>query len=88
MEQLGLGRTPVREALRTLARERLVDVYPRRGMFISPVDVGDLAGLSEVRLTLESHAARLAAERASGAERAETETLLADLDESSAYDAL
>ena len=50
MEQLGLGRTPVREALRDLARERLVEVYPRRGMFVSGVDVGDIAGLSEVRL--------------------------------------
>jgi DNA-binding GntR family transcriptional regulator len=79
MEQLDLGRTPVREALRTLARERLVDVYPRRGMFVSPVDVGDLAGLSEVRMTLEPHAARLAAERATDAERAELDDLLAEL---------
>jgi DNA-binding GntR family transcriptional regulator len=85
MEQLGLGRTPVREALRTLARERLVVVYPRRGMFVSPVDVGDLAGLSEVRLTLESHAARLAAERATDAERAGTDALLAELDISAAH---
>ena len=80
MAELGVGRTPVREALRTLARESLVDVYPRRGMFVSPVDVGDLAGLSEVRTTLESHAARLAAERATDAERAETDALLAELD--------
>lgn len=80
MERLGLGRTPVREALRTLARERLVDVYPRRGMFVSGVDVRDLAGLSEVRLTLESHAARLAAERASAADRAEIGRLLEELE--------
>ncbi len=86
MEQLGLGRTPVREALRALARERLVDVYPRRGMFVSPVDVGDLAGLSEVRMTLESRAARLAAERATDAERAETTNLLEDLNGSAAHD--
>ncbi len=86
MERLGLGRTPVREALRTLARERLVDVYPRRGMFVSPVDVGDLTGLSEVRVTLESHAARLAAERATDPERAETDALLAELDGSTAHD--
>lgn len=86
MEQLGLGRTPVREALRALARERLVDVYPRRGMFVSPVDVGDLAGLSEVRVTLEGRAARLAAERATDAERTETGALLAELDVSSAHD--
>lgn len=80
MEQLGLGRTPVREALRALARECLVDVYPRRGMFVSGVDVRDLAGLSEVRLTLESHAARLAAERANAADRAEIGRLLEELE--------
>ena len=81
MEQLGLGRTPVREALRALARERLVEVYPRRGMFVSGVDVGDLAGLSAVRVVLESHAARLAAERATVVDRAETEALLDELEE-------
>jgi DNA-binding GntR family transcriptional regulator len=80
-ERLGLGRTPVREALRALARERLVEVYPRRGMFVSGVDVRDLAGLSEVRLALEGHAARLAAERATDADRAEIELLLEELDE-------
>lgn len=81
MEQLGLGRTPVREALRALARERLVDVYPRRGMFVSGVNVQDLAGLSEVRLTLEGRAARLAAERATAADRAKIELLLDEIDE-------
>ena len=81
MEQLGLGRTPVREALRALARERLVDVYPRRGMFVSGVNVEDLAGLSEVRLTLEGRAARLAAERATAADRAKIELLLDEIDQ-------
>ena len=80
MERLGVGRTPVREALRTLARECLVEVYPRRGMFVSGVDVGDLAGLSEVRAALESHAARLAAERANGDDRATIAALLAEID--------
>jgi DNA-binding GntR family transcriptional regulator len=79
MERLGMGRTPVREALRTLARECLVEVYPRRGMFVSGVDVGDLAGLSEVRAALESHAARLAAERANGDDRAAIAALLSEL---------
>ena len=79
MERLGLGRTPVREALRALARERLVEVYPRRGMFVSRVDVRDLAGLSEVRNTLEPHAARLAAERATERDRAHIELLLEEL---------
>ena len=62
--RLGIGRTPVREALRRLALERLVEVYPRRGMFVTTVDVRDLARLCEVRAVLEPEAARLAAERA------------------------
>ncbi len=80
MARLGLGRTPIREALRALMRERLVDVYPRRGMFVSGVDVRDLAGLSEVRLALEPVAARLAADRATPADRADCETLLEELE--------
>jgi len=80
MQLLGVGRTPVREALRALARERLVEVYPRRGMFVSSVEVRDLAGLSEVRDTLEPRAARLAAERANEADRARIDALLDELD--------
>ena len=79
MERLGLGRTPVREALRTLAQEKLVEVYPRRGIVVAPVDVGDLASLSEARITLESFAARLAAERANEDDRAVARSLLAEL---------
>ena len=48
MTDLGLGRTPIREALRRLATEDLVAVYPRRGMFVTAVDAGDLAGVTEV----------------------------------------
>ena len=69
MQRLALGRTPVREALRRLAHEQLVEVFPRRGMFVSGVDVRDLARISEVREALEPEAARLAAERATDAER-------------------
>lgn len=79
MARLGLGRTPVREALRALARERLVEVYPRRGVFVSGVDVRDLAALSESRLVLETAVARLAAERATPADREATDALLAEL---------
>jgi DNA-binding GntR family transcriptional regulator len=79
MMRLGVGRTPVREALRTLAQEKLVEVYPRRGMVVSPVEVGDLAALSEARLALESTAARWAAERASAEDRAVARSLLEEL---------
>jgi DNA-binding GntR family transcriptional regulator len=67
-ERLGIGRTPVREALRRLALERLVAVYPRRGMEVTTVDVRDLVRLCEVRAVLEPEAARLAAERATRAD--------------------
>ena len=69
MEELGFGRTPVREALRRLAQEQLVEVFPRRGMFVTNVDVRDLARISEVRESLEPEAARLAADRATEEER-------------------
>jgi DNA-binding GntR family transcriptional regulator len=79
-ERLGIGRTPVREALRRLAQERLVEVFPRRGMFVTKVDVRDLARLCEVRVALEPEAARLAAERATQADLAELRAVLAELD--------
>jgi DNA-binding GntR family transcriptional regulator len=84
--QLGIGRTPVREALRRLAQEGLVEVYPRRGMFVTDVDVRKLALVSEVRAALEPEAARLAAERATDAERAELRELLDELDAAGADD--
>ena len=68
-QSLGIGRTPVREALRRLAQEQLVEVFPRRGMFVTGVDVRDLARISEVRAALEPEAARLAAERATDEQR-------------------
>ncbi|HEY4413026.1 MAG TPA: GntR family transcriptional regulator [Gaiellaceae bacterium] len=75
MDKLGFGRTPVREALRRLAQEQLVEVFPRRGMFVTNVDVRDLARISEVREALEPEAARLAAERATDDERDELAVL-------------
>jgi DNA-binding GntR family transcriptional regulator len=75
MESLDIGRTPVREALRRLAQEQLVEVFPRRGMFVTGVDVRDLARISEVRAALEPEAARLAAERATDEERDELSAL-------------
>ena len=79
-ERLGIGRTPVREALRRLAQERLVEVFPRRGMFVTKVDVRDLVRLCEVRVALEPEAARLAAERATQGDLAELRGVLAELD--------
>jgi DNA-binding GntR family transcriptional regulator len=80
IERLEIGRTPVREALRRLAHERLVEVYPRRGMFVTGVDVRELARLSEVRELLEPEAARLAAERATDTDREHLSLLMTELD--------
>lgn len=59
--ELGFGRTPVREALKRLERERLVIAYPRRGTFATIVDMTDLADISEIRKQLEPTAAARAA---------------------------
>jgi len=72
---LGVGRTPVREALKRLEDDRLVIAYPRRGTFATSVDITDLAHINEIRLQLEPLAARRAAERASTAERDEMQEL-------------
>jgi DNA-binding GntR family transcriptional regulator len=63
IDELGFGRTPIREALQRLALEKLVDIVPRRGMFVTDIGITDLQRLFEVRMVLESMAARLAAQR-------------------------
>jgi len=60
---LGLGRTPIREARQRLLRDQFVTVLPRRGMFVSSIDVGELTMLYETRAILEPYAMRLAAAR-------------------------
>ena len=86
VERLEIGRTPIREALRRLAQEKLVEVYPRRGMFVTNVDVRDLARLCEVRAVLEPEAARLAAERATQLDLDEIGGLLNELRGRRAWD--
>ena len=61
--RLGIGRTPIREALQRLQRDQFVTVIPRRGMFVSGIDVSELSTLVETRAVLEPYAARLAALR-------------------------
>jgi DNA-binding GntR family transcriptional regulator len=86
---LGMGRTPVREALRRLALEGLIVVYPRRGTFASSVNITSLSDISDVRAQLEPHAAERAARLADAADRRELAGLLAELeDEPSSQPAL
>lgn len=67
---LGIGRTPIREALQRLARERLVKILPRRGVVVSEINVGRQLRLHEVRRELERLIARTAARRATDEQRA------------------
>ena len=60
---LELGRTPIREALQRLVRDQFVTVIPRRGMYVSSVDVSELGLLYETRAMLEPYAMRLACAR-------------------------
>ncbi len=63
MLEMSLGRTPLREAVKRLALEHLVEVRPRRATIVTAVEAQDIARCVEVRAALEAHAARLAAER-------------------------
>jgi DNA-binding GntR family transcriptional regulator len=63
--QLGIGRTPIREALQRLERDHFVTVVPRQGIFVTGIDVSELSMLFETRSVLEPYAARLAALRGS-----------------------
>jgi DNA-binding GntR family transcriptional regulator len=63
-EWLGVSRTPVREALVRLSDERLVEIVPQLGTFVSRISVGAVADAQFVREALECAAVRLAAERA------------------------
>jgi DNA-binding GntR family transcriptional regulator len=63
--ELGLGRTPIREALLRLSTERLVTIVPRRGIFVAEIGITDFQQIFEVRILLEAQAARLAARRGS-----------------------
>jgi len=66
---LGIGRTPVREALQRLARERLVVIHPRRGVVVSEINIQNQLKLLELRRELERLIARVAARRSTGEER-------------------
>src|SRR5436309_6033425 len=77
--ELGVGRTPVREAVRRLALEGLVVVFPRRGTFASSIDITSLTDITDVRCQLEPHAAARAAALADGADRAEAAGIISEL---------
>ncbi|NBI06239.1 GntR family transcriptional regulator [Senegalia massiliensis] len=62
-EELGVSRTPVREAIRKLELEGLVIMIPRKGAYVSEVSLKDIKEALEIRVSLEGLGAYLAAER-------------------------
>lgn len=76
--ELGIGLTPVRQALRRLAFENFVVILPRRGTIVADLNPSDLHKIFEMRLELETLAARLAAERATPAQIAQLDRLSAE----------
>lgn len=79
--ELGMSRTPVREALIRLEKEGLVEVVPRRGMRVRQVTARDVREINEVLACLEVQAAeRLASRRVSPDEMAQLENAIAEMD--------
>ncbi|MGD8997331.1 MAG: GntR family transcriptional regulator [Anaerolineae bacterium] len=81
MQELDLGRTPIREALQRLDSEGLVNVVPRRGTFVSDISITDLQTIFEFRTVLEGFCARLAAQRITDEQIEAMESVLRDLEE-------
>jgi DNA-binding GntR family transcriptional regulator len=79
--RLGVGRTPVREALQRLAREWLVVILPRRGIVVSDIDPVRQLRLLEARREMERFLARSAAKRATPPQRARFRAIAAGMDE-------
>jgi len=77
--ELQLGRTPIREALKQLSLEKLVNIVPRRGMFVTDIKITDLQRLFEVRIVLESLAVQLAMQHGTAAQWQEMQQVLDDL---------
>lgn len=66
-EELGIGRTPVHQALNRLMLEGMVEVIPRKGVIVHPVSLHEVLEIVETRLAVEPYAVDLAARRAEAA---------------------
>ncbi len=77
-EELGVSRTPVREALRKLELEGFIVMVPRKGAYVSDLTIKDIADVFEIRAALEGLAGALAAERITEEELDEMERLLVE----------
>ncbi len=74
-EKLGISRTPLREAMKVLASEGLIEIIPNRGAFVSKMNATEIRETFEMMSGLEALSGELAAERISPAEIAEIKVL-------------
>lgn len=81
-EEMGVSRTPVREAIRKLEKEGLVTIEPRRGAYASDISAKDMVDILEVRQDLEGMAAGIAAQRITEEGRLELESIAREYKES------
>ncbi len=77
-EALGVSRNPVREAVRRLQQDGLLDVRPHYGIYVASIPADEIDDLYRIRAALEATAAGLAADRMSQAEIGELEGILQD----------
>jgi DNA-binding GntR family transcriptional regulator len=79
IKDLNLGRTPIHSALNRLALEQLVEIAPRRGTFVSNIDIMDVPRIFEYRTILEVPTAGLAVQRATDEQIQEMEEVIIPL---------
>ena len=75
--ELGLGRTPVNQALSRLMHEGMVEIIPRKGAIVCSVSLEEVMAVIDVRFVNEVHCVRLAVERASDADVDQLEAIVA-----------
>lgn len=81
-EQLGVSRTPVREAIRKLEKESFVIMIPRKGAYVADLTKKDILEVLEIRKELEGFAASLAAHRMTAEEKEEVSQIMEEFNES------
>lgn len=80
-EEMGVSRTPVREAIRKLELEGFVVMVPRKGAYVAGISIKDIADVFEIRAAMEGLAAGLAAERITEEELEQLERILVKIGE-------
>jgi len=81
-KRLGIGRNPVHLAVRRLVLEGMLEVMPRKGVIVKPASLKEVLEISELRLLNESYCVRLAAQRATEADIALMERIVAQGEQS------